>query len=85
MYELTAPGRELAGALRLLTDWGARHAEGAAGAARGMRHGARGALVLPGLRPDGRGAGRRGDALRLTRPGFGQGRAYNAPEAAHMA
>ena len=29
MYELTAPGRELAGALRLLTDWGARHAEGA--------------------------------------------------------
>jgi DNA-binding HxlR family transcriptional regulator len=29
VYELTAPGRELAGALRLLTDWGARHAEGA--------------------------------------------------------
>jgi DNA-binding HxlR family transcriptional regulator len=28
-YELTASGRELAGALRLLADWGARHAEGA--------------------------------------------------------
>jgi DNA-binding HxlR family transcriptional regulator len=29
VYELTAAGRELAGALRLLTDWGARHSEGA--------------------------------------------------------
>lgn len=28
-YELTASGRELAGALRLLADWGARHGEGA--------------------------------------------------------
>ena len=28
VYELTAAGRELAGALRLLTDWGARHSEG---------------------------------------------------------
>jgi DNA-binding HxlR family transcriptional regulator len=27
-YELTASGRELAGALRLLADWGSRHAEG---------------------------------------------------------
>jgi DNA-binding HxlR family transcriptional regulator len=27
-YELTETGRELAGALRLLADWGARHAEG---------------------------------------------------------
>jgi DNA-binding HxlR family transcriptional regulator len=27
-YELSASGRELAGALRLLSDWGARHAEG---------------------------------------------------------
>ena len=27
-YELTASGRELAGALRLLADWGARHSEG---------------------------------------------------------
>ncbi|MGQ0847981.1 MAG: winged helix-turn-helix transcriptional regulator [Actinomycetota bacterium] len=26
-YELTAPGRELAGALRLLAAWGARHSE----------------------------------------------------------
>jgi DNA-binding HxlR family transcriptional regulator len=29
VYELTGAGRELAGALRLLTDWGARHSEGA--------------------------------------------------------
>jgi DNA-binding HxlR family transcriptional regulator len=28
VYELTAAGRELAGAVRLLTDWGARHLEG---------------------------------------------------------
>jgi DNA-binding HxlR family transcriptional regulator len=27
IYELTAAGRELAGALRLLADWGARHSE----------------------------------------------------------
>jgi DNA-binding HxlR family transcriptional regulator len=27
LYELTAAGRELAGAVRLLTDWGARHSE----------------------------------------------------------
>ncbi|HZO60972.1 MAG TPA: helix-turn-helix domain-containing protein [Solirubrobacterales bacterium] len=27
VYELTAAGRELAGALRLLADWGARHTE----------------------------------------------------------
>jgi DNA-binding HxlR family transcriptional regulator len=27
-YELSASGRELTGALRLLSDWGARHAEG---------------------------------------------------------
>ena len=29
VYELTASGHELAGALRLLADWGARHAESA--------------------------------------------------------
>ena len=29
IYELTEGGRELAGAVRLLRDWGARHAEGA--------------------------------------------------------
>ena len=29
VYELTAGGRELAGALRLLADWGGRHREGA--------------------------------------------------------
>jgi DNA-binding HxlR family transcriptional regulator len=34
LYELTAAGRELAGALRLLADWGARHTE----AAEGPRH-----------------------------------------------
>ena len=28
VYELTEAGRELAGALRLLADWGARHREG---------------------------------------------------------
>lgn len=28
VYELAAPGRELAGALRLLADWGARRADG---------------------------------------------------------
>jgi DNA-binding HxlR family transcriptional regulator len=31
VYELTAAGRELAGALRLLADWGARHREGSEG------------------------------------------------------
>jgi len=35
-YELTASGRELVGALRLLADWGARHAEGP----EPLRHGA---------------------------------------------
>lgn len=34
VYELTAAGAELAGALRLLADWGARHAE----AAEPLRH-----------------------------------------------
>ena len=29
VYELSAPGRELAGALRLLADWGARHSDAA--------------------------------------------------------
>jgi DNA-binding HxlR family transcriptional regulator len=33
VYELTAGGRELAGALRLLADWGARHS-----GAAGVRH-----------------------------------------------
>lgn len=31
VYELTAAGRELAGALRLLTDWGTRYLEAGAG------------------------------------------------------
>ncbi len=34
VYELTGPGRELAGPLRLLADWGARRA----GGAPGVRH-----------------------------------------------
>ena len=36
-YTLTADGRELAGALRLLADWGARR-EGEPGAAEPLRH-----------------------------------------------
>ena len=36
VYELSAPGRELAGALRLLADWGARNSD----AAEPARHGA---------------------------------------------
>src|SRR3954471_9220953 len=35
-YELTEAGRELAGALRLLADWGARHAS--PGSAEALRH-----------------------------------------------
>ncbi len=35
VYELTSGGQELAGALRLLADWGARHAE----SAEPLRHG----------------------------------------------
>lgn len=41
VYELTASGRELAGALRLLADWGA----GAAGAAEPLRHAACGSAL----------------------------------------
>ena len=51
-YELTAAGRELAGALRLLAAWGARRAPDARGAApRRVRHAARGPLVVPDVRP----------------------------------
>ncbi|HEX8770211.1 MAG TPA: helix-turn-helix domain-containing protein [Acidimicrobiales bacterium] len=38
VYELTSSGRELAGTLRLLAQWGAGRA-GAEGAADGLRHG----------------------------------------------
>jgi len=41
VYELTTSGRELAGALRLLADWGARHRD----AADPPRHGACGTPV----------------------------------------
>jgi DNA-binding HxlR family transcriptional regulator len=40
-YELTAAGKELAGALRLLADWGARHAD----PAEALRHPACGTPV----------------------------------------
>ena len=48
-YELSESGRELAGALRLLADWGARSA-GAEPYRHELRHRARGPLVLPGVR-----------------------------------
>jgi DNA-binding HxlR family transcriptional regulator len=41
VYELTAAGRELAGALRLLADWGSRHREGG----EAVRHAACGTPV----------------------------------------
>jgi DNA-binding HxlR family transcriptional regulator len=41
VYDLTATGRELAGALRLLADWGARHRD----AGEGPRHSACGSAV----------------------------------------
>ena len=41
IYELSASGRELAGALRLLADWGARQREGA----DGPRHEACGSML----------------------------------------
>lgn len=41
VYELAAPGRELAGALRLLADWGARRAD----EAEGLRHAACGTAL----------------------------------------
>ena len=65
VYELTAGGRELAGALRLLADWGARHSDAEPVRHARLRHRARGALVLPDLRGDRRGPGR-GRPLRLT-------------------
>ena len=49
-YELSESGRELAGALRLLADWGARSRRRGAVPARRLRLGARGALVVPELR-----------------------------------
>ena len=67
VYELTASGHGLAGALRLLADWGARHGDAVEPpAARGVRHAGRGALVVPDVRASrGRRRGRR-PALRLT-------------------
>ena len=59
VYELSDSGRELAGALRLLADWGARSAGRRAAAPHRVRHGARGALVVPDVRGDG-GRPRRG-------------------------
>ena len=65
-YELTAEGKELAGALRLLAHWGARRTD----PAETPRHGECGtpvevALVLPHLRPP-----RRRRVPRLPAPGI---------------
>ena len=46
-YELTAEGSELAGALRLLAHWGARHAPPTMHLTPRVRHSARGQVVLP--------------------------------------
>ena len=66
VYELTPEGSELAGALRLLADWGSRVAQRRrAVAPRGLRHAHGGALVLPDLRPPGRKHRGRPGPLRL--------------------
>ena len=53
VYELSESGRELAGALRLLADWGARvGGRRRAAAPHRLRQPARGALVVPRLRAD---------------------------------
>lgn len=44
-YRLTAEGRSLAGALRLLADWGARQDAAGAGTDRGLRHDACGTAL----------------------------------------
>lgn len=44
-YRLTAEGRALAGALRLLADWGARQADAHAGDDRSLRHDACGTAL----------------------------------------
>lgn len=44
-YRLTAEGRALAGALRLLADWGARHAGGGAADGTSLRHDACGSVL----------------------------------------
>jgi DNA-binding HxlR family transcriptional regulator len=68
VYELSSAGQELAGALRLIAGWGARHADGAtAPPPRGVRHADGGAVVVSDLRA--RRRGRRGRArVRLTPP-----------------
>ena len=54
-YALAADGRELASALRLLADWGARRSEAAEPLHHeAVRHVARDALVVPDLRRGGR-------------------------------
>ena len=67
-YDLTADGRDLASALRLLADWGAP-ALGRRRAAppRDVRHAARGPLVLPDLRDRRRRRRRAGRARPLGR------------------
>ena len=71
VYELTTSGTELAGALRLLADWGARHSGAEPVRHDRLRNAARGTLVLPNVRSERRGPGRSGRALRLrTAPGL---------------
>jgi DNA-binding HxlR family transcriptional regulator len=49
-YELTAEGKELAGALRLLAQWGTRHTlPPRSTSPPGVRHSPRGQMVLPDL------------------------------------
>ncbi len=68
VYELSASGRELAGALRMIAGWGARHAGGGASPrARAVRDADGGALVVPDLRAPGGGRRGRRAPLRLTR------------------
>ena len=64
-YRITEAGRELAGALRLLSRWGARDAGRRGGGPPSplVRHAARDPLVLPDLRP--------GDRHRRRRPALG--------------
>ena len=51
VYELSAAGHELAGALRLIAGWGARNADGAdRPPPRRVRHADGGALVVPDVR-----------------------------------
>ena len=71
-YVLTASGAELAGALRLLAQWGAVRVtrvglDATAAPPRGLRHDRRGALVVPNVRPRRRRGGGPSARLGLSR------------------